>query len=97
MSWSLTAELEGRTHALEMRCYRRLLNISNKDSVTNEEVYNKIQDAIGNHDNLLSIVKLIVTGTVTSQEPQEPVAWPRQVKGTRRNRRQIKKKGGKTI
>ena len=27
-SWTLTAELEKRTQAYEMRCYRRLLNIS---------------------------------------------------------------------
>ena len=27
-SWTLTAELEKRTQAFEMRCYRRLLNIS---------------------------------------------------------------------
>ena len=37
-SWTLTAELEKRTQTFEMRCYRRLLNISYKDHVTNEEV-----------------------------------------------------------
>ena len=37
-SWTLTAELEKRTQALEMRYYRRLLNISYKKHVTNEEV-----------------------------------------------------------
>ena len=36
--WTLTAELEKRTQAFEMRCYRRLLNISYKYHVTNEEV-----------------------------------------------------------
>ena len=46
-SWTLTAELEKRTQAFEMRCYRRLLNISYKDHVTNEEVRGKIQAAIG--------------------------------------------------
>ena len=35
-SWTLTAELGKRTQAFEMRCYRRLLNISCKDHVTNE-------------------------------------------------------------
>ena len=44
-SWTLTAELEKRTQAFEMRCYRRLLNISYKDHVTNEEVRRKIQAA----------------------------------------------------
>ena len=46
-SWTVTAEIERRIQALEMRCYRRLLNISYKDYVTNEEVRNRIQNAIG--------------------------------------------------
>ena len=56
-SWTLTAELEKRTQAFEMRCYRRLLNISYKDHVTNEEVRRKIQAAIGEYDELLTLVK----------------------------------------
>ena len=56
-SWTLTAETERRIQALEMRCYRRLLNISYKDLVTNEEVRNRIQNAIGVHDDLLTMVK----------------------------------------
>ena len=40
-----------------MRCYRRLLNISYKDHVTNKEVRNRIQNAIGVHDDLLTMVK----------------------------------------
>ena len=54
-SWTLTAEIERRIQALEMRCYRRLLNISYKDHVTNEEVRNRIQNAIGVHDDLLTM------------------------------------------
>ena len=56
-SWTLTAELEKRTQAFEMRCYRRLLNILYKDHVTNEEVRRKIQEAIGEYDELLTLVK----------------------------------------
>ena len=56
-SWTLTAEIERRIQALEMRCYRRLLNISYKDHVTNEEVRNRIQNAIGVHDDLITMVK----------------------------------------
>ena len=56
-SWILTAELEKRTQAFEMRCYRGLLNISYKNRVTNEEVRRKIQAAIGEDDELLTIVK----------------------------------------
>ena len=33
-SWALTAELERRTQVFEMRCNRRLFNISYKDHVT---------------------------------------------------------------
>ena len=40
-----------------MRCYRRILRISYKDHVTNEEVRAKIQRAIGRHEDLLTIIK----------------------------------------
>ena len=40
-----------------MRCYRKVLRISCKDHVTNEEFRSKIQQAIGPHENLLTIVK----------------------------------------
>ena len=45
-SLTLIVELDKRTQAFQMRCYRRLLNISYKDHVTNEEVRKKIQAAI---------------------------------------------------
>ena len=51
-SWTLTAELVKRVQAFEIRCCRRLLNISYKDHVTNEEVHRKIQAAIGEYDEL---------------------------------------------
>ena len=56
-SWTLTAELQRRMQALEMRCYRKILHISYKDHVTKEEVRAKIQQAIGPHEDLLMIVK----------------------------------------
>ena len=56
-SWTLTAEIERRSQALKMICYRRLLKISFKDHVTKEEVRNRIQNAIGVHDDLLTMVK----------------------------------------
>ena len=56
-SWTLTAELEKRTQAFEMSCCRRLLNISYKDHVTYKEVRKKIQAAIGEYDELLTLVK----------------------------------------
>ena len=56
-SWTLTAELQRRIQAMEMRCYRKILNISYKDHVTNEQVRAKIQQAIGPHEDVLTIVK----------------------------------------
>ena len=41
-SSTLTAELQIRIQALEMRCYRKILHISYEDHVTNEEVRAKI-------------------------------------------------------
>ena len=40
-----------------MRCYRKILRISYKDHVTNEEIRAKIQQVIGPHEYLLTIVK----------------------------------------
>ena len=56
-SWTLTAELQRRIQAMEMRCHRKILHISYKDHVTNEEVRAKIQQAIGPHKDLMIIAK----------------------------------------
>ena len=56
-SWTLTAELKRRIQAMEMRCYRKILRITYRDHVTNEEVRAKIQQAIGPLKDLLTIVK----------------------------------------
>ena len=50
--WILIAELERSIQALE-----KLLKITHKDHVTNEEVCYKIHCAIGKNDDLLSVVK----------------------------------------
>ena len=42
---------------MEMSCYRKILRISYKDHVTNEEVLAKIQQAIGPHEDLLTMIK----------------------------------------
>ena len=42
---------------MEMRYYRKILRISYKDHVTNEGVRAKIQQAIGQHEDILAIVK----------------------------------------
>ena len=53
----VTAELQRRIQAMEMRCYRKILCISYKDHVTYQEVRAKIQKAIGPHEDLLTNVK----------------------------------------
>ena len=42
---------------MEMRGYCKILSISYKDHVTNEEVLAKIQQAIEPHEELLTIAK----------------------------------------
>ena len=49
-SWTLTAELQRRNQAMEMRCYCKILHISYKDHVTNEEICTKTQQVIGPHE-----------------------------------------------
>ena len=53
-SWTVTAELQRRIQAMEMRCHRKILCNSCKDHVTNEEVRAKTQQAIGPHEDRLS-------------------------------------------
>ena len=50
-SWTLTAELQRRIQAMEMRCYHKILHISYKAHVTNKEVCAKMQQAIGPHED----------------------------------------------
>ena len=56
-SWTLTAEPQRRIQAMEMRCYRKIVYISYNGHVTNEEVRAKIQQAVGPHEDLLTIVE----------------------------------------
>ena len=56
-TWTLTAELEKKIQTTEMRCFRRLLGISYRDHVTNEKVGNRIRQAIGPYEDLLTPVK----------------------------------------
>ena len=43
-SWTITAELQRRIQAMEMRCYRMTQRISYKDHVTKKEVHAKLQN-----------------------------------------------------
>ena len=93
-SWTLTAEIERRIQALEMRFNRRLLNISYKEQVTNEEVRNRIQNAIGVHDDLLTIIKkrkLRWYSHISRSSGMAKTILQGTVKGARRRGRQKKR------
>ena len=80
--------------AMEMRCYRKILRISYKDHVTNEEVRDKIQQAIGPPENLLTIVKrrkLQWYGHVSSSSGLAKTILHGTVNGGRRQGRQRKR------
>jgi len=56
-SWTLTADLERRIQATEMRCYCRLLGISYKDHITNVEVRDRVPNVVRHHKDLLTTAK----------------------------------------
>ena len=92
-SWTLSAELQRRIRAMEIRCYGKILHISYKDHVTNEEVRAKIQQAIGPHEDLLTIVKrhkLQWYGHVSRSSGLAKPIMQGTVKGGRRQGRQRK-------
>ena len=95
-SWTLTAELQRRIQAMEMRCYLKILRISYKDHVTNEEVCARIQQAIGPHEDLLTIVKrrkLKWYGHVSRPSILAKTILQGTVKGERRQSKQTKRWG----
>ena len=42
---------------MEMRCFRKLLSVSDTDHITNEEVKTRIGNSIGPYEDLLTYVK----------------------------------------
>ena len=56
-AWTLTAELERRIQAFEMKCLRRILNINYRDRKTNEYVWQHIEAMAGKQEPLLATVK----------------------------------------
>ena len=95
-TWILTAELEKRVQALAMRCFRRLLGISNKNHITNDEVRNQIKQAIGPYEDLLSTIKqckLIWFGHMIRGGGLAKTVLQGTVRGGRKRRRQKKRWG----
>ena len=79
---------------MEIRCYHKILHISYKDHVTNKKVCAKIQQAIGPHEDLLTIVKrrkLQWYGHVSRSSGLAKTILQGIVKGGRRRGRQRKR------
>ena len=79
---------------MEMRCYRKILHISYKDHVINKEVRAKIQQVIGPHKDLLTILKrrkLQWYGHVSRSSGLAKTILEGTVKGGRRQGRQRKR------
>ena len=79
---------------MEMRCYRKILHISYKDHVTNKEVCAKIEQTIGPHEDLLTIVKrrkLQWYGHASRSSGLAKTILQGSVKGGRRQGRQRKR------
>ncbi|GFO20373.1 endonuclease-reverse transcriptase [Plakobranchus ocellatus] len=93
-SWTLTTDIERRIRAMEMRCYIRQLGISYKDHITKEEVRRRIENAIGPHVDLLTIVrqrKLKWYGHTTRSSGLAKTIMQGTVQGGRRRGRQKKR------
>ena len=93
-SKTLTVELQRRIEAMEMRCDRKILHISCKDHVSNEDVRAKIQQAIGPHEDLLTIVKRRILqwyGHVSRSSGLAKAILQATVKGGKRQGRQKKR------
>ena len=84
----------GRIQAMEMRCLRKLLGITYRDHISNEEVRNRTRQAIGPHENLSTTVKrrkLKWYGHITRLSGLAKTILQGTVQGGRRRGRQEKR------
>ena len=93
-SWILTAELEKKTQAFEMRCYQRQLIISYKDHVTMMRFTERSKHSHIEYDELLTLVKkrkLRWFGHVSKSSGLAKTILQGTVKGQRKRGRQKKR------
>ena len=93
-SWTLTAELQRKIQAVEMRCFRRLLGISYTDHITNEVVRTRIKEHMPRYVDLLTTVKrrkLKWYGHVTRSSGLSKTILQGTVQGRRKRGRQRKR------
>ena len=93
-AWAITANIERRIQALEMRCFRKPLGISYRDHIINEEVKDRIGNAIEPYEDLQTAVKrrkLKWYGQVTRSSGLAKTILEGAVQGGRRRGRQRKR------
>ena len=93
-TWTLTAETERKIQTMEMTIFRRLLGISYREHITNEEVRSRIWQAIGLYKEVLTIVKqhkLQWYGHITRSSGLAKTFLQGAVQGGRRRDRQRKR------
>ena len=56
-TWTLTADILTKLQATEIRCFRKLLGISYRDHITDHAVRDRIRQAIGPFNDILTTVK----------------------------------------
>ena len=93
-TWTLTADILKKLQATEMRCFRKLLGISYRDHITNDAVRDRIRQAIGPYDYILTTVKkrkLKWFGHVSRSSGLAKTILQGKVQGGRRRNRQKKR------
>ena len=55
--YTVTADPQRYVEVLEVRCNRKIMNISYSDHITNEDIGKRIIAAFESHDNLVNIMK----------------------------------------
>ena len=56
-TWTISAVIERRMQALEIGCFRKLIGMSYRDRITNENVKTRIGNGIGPYEDLLTSAK----------------------------------------
>ena len=93
-TWTLTAIILKKLQATEMRCFRKLLGVSYRDHITNDAVRDRIRQAIGPYDDILTTVKkskLKWFGHVSRSSGLAKTILQGTVQGGRRRSRQQKR------
>ena len=92
--WTITLDIERKAQALKMRCFCKLLSISHRDHIANEEVKARIGNTIGPYEDLLTSMKrrrLRCYGHVTRSFGLVKAILQGTVQGGRRRGRQRKR------